>query len=77
MDKDRSVRDAAIEQAVTTLVYIGLMLGVSYALAKRDELQRAGARVAAWWREQAPADEQRVAEFRRDVSAWDHEERKR
>lgn len=77
MGEDRSVRDAAVEQAVTTLVYIGLMLAASWALAHRDEWQRAGARVAAWWREQTPADEQHIAEFRRDVSTWDHEEGQR
>ena len=77
MDEQRSVRDAAIEQTVTTLIYIGLMLGASWALAHRDEWQRLGARAAAWWRDQSPADEPTVAEFRRDVSAWDHGERER
>lgn len=77
MDDKRSVRDAAVEQAVTTLVYIGLMLALSYALANRDALTRAAARAGAWWRGPEPGDGQQVAEFNRDVSTWDHRERGR
>lgn len=77
MDDKRSVRDAAVEQAVTTLVYIGLMLALSYALARRDQWQHLGARAAAWWRGPGAADDLKVAEFNRDVSTWDHRERER
>lgn len=71
-EQSRPVRDAALEQAVSTLIYIGLMLGASWAVAHRDEWKQLGTRVGSWWREQAPGDEPDVADFRRAVSDYDH-----
>jgi hypothetical protein len=67
-------REAAINQAVSLVVYIGLALAINAAILKRDAIWRAVARVKRWYR-MDPAKEREaraVAELRRDISAIEH-----
>jgi hypothetical protein len=66
-------RRAAVEQAVSTLTYIAVMLAVSWALLQRDM-------VRGMWRRlrqppmspQAAREARMVAELRRDIAAFEH-----
>lgn len=67
-------REAAINQAVSLVVYIGLALAINAAIMKRDAIWRAVQRVKRWYRRD-PAREREsrlLAELRRDISAIDH-----
>lgn len=70
-----AARDAAIRSLAANLVSLGLMIGFSLALARRDALARTWAGVRArvrppgrQWREDAA-----VAELRADLSRMEHE----
>ena len=64
-------RDEAVRQVVGSLVYIGVMAGVSWAIMHRDALWRLRRRGEHAWRQwRRPADPYaaQVAEFRKDIS---------
>ena len=67
-------REAAINQAVSLVVYIGLALAINAAIMKRDALWRAWAGVKRWYRYDArrEAEARAVAELRRDISQIEH-----
>lgn len=69
-------RAAAIEQAVSTLVYIGIAVSLSYLIAKRYQIDIARAqarRMWEQWRHPGKAEESRlIAELRRDISRIEH-----
>lgn len=69
----QAARRAAVEQAASTVVYLAVMFGVSYAVLKRDAVTRAWRRLRT---RPLPASEaaarRAVAELRRDLSAIEH-----
>ena len=75
--RDRDLaREAAIHQAVSTAVYLGMMIGFTVALTRRDWLARQGTRLVRWVRRQpsdaARAHEDReVAVFRRELADYE------
>jgi hypothetical protein len=65
-------RDAALQSLVSNGVYLLVMLGFTVALANRDRLGRLVLRVGRRWSTARAAEERTVAEFRREVSDYDH-----
>lgn len=67
-------REAAINQAVSLVVYIGLALAINAAILKRDALWRAWHRVRRWYHYDAAKEREAraLAELRRDLSAIEH-----
>lgn len=69
----RIARDAAVEQSVATLAYIGITVAVSVAVLKRDALWRLWRRLTV--RPAPPGEveaEAALADLRRDLSAIEH-----
>jgi len=69
----RVARDAAVEQTVATLAYLGITVAVSVAILKRDYVIRAWMRL----RNRPPkpdevAEAAAVAELRRDIARIEH-----
>lgn len=66
-------RDAAIRQAVSLAVYIGMVLALNVAFAKRETLLMQWRRLARWRRKDAARvrEDAEVAEFRREISSWE------
>lgn len=76
MDEEREPRTAAelarrtaIGQVVSTLTYVGVMVGISWAVANRDVLWRTAQRGRNWWqaRHSDPYAAE-VAAFRREIA---------
>lgn len=67
-------REAAINQAVSLVVYIGLILAINAAILKRDAIWRAAQRVKRWYRRDPKRERESrlLAELRRDISAIEH-----
>lgn len=68
------VREAALSQAASLLVYIGISVAITVAIAKRDALTRAWMRYKRWARRD-PEKIRRsrlLAELRRDISLIEH-----
>jgi hypothetical protein len=62
-------RDEAVRQVVGTLCYIGVVLGISWIITKRDVLWRARRRAElAWKQRNADPYAAQVAEFRREIN---------
>lgn len=69
----RIARDAAVEQSVATLAYIGITVAVSIAILKRDALWRLWRRLTV--RPTPPGEveaEAALADLRRDLSRIEH-----
>ena len=69
-----TAREAAISQAVSVLVYIGIALAINAAITKRDVIWRTCERARRWYRRD-PAREREnreVAGLRRDLSEIEH-----
>lgn len=68
-----AARRAAVEQAVSTLVYLAVMFGASYAVLKREAVARAWQRLRT---RPLPASEaaarRAAADLARDLSAIEH-----
>jgi len=69
----RVARDAAVEQTVATLAYLGITVAVSVAILKRDYVIRAWMRL----RNRPPRADQvaeaaALADLRRDLSRIEH-----
>jgi hypothetical protein len=65
-------RDAALQSLVSNAVYLLVMLGFTLALANRDRLGRLALRVGRRWSAARAAEERTVAEFRRELSDYEH-----
>jgi hypothetical protein len=65
-------RDAALQSLVSNAVYLAVMLGFTVALANRDRLGRLALRLGRRWSAARAAEERTVAEFRRELSDYDH-----
>jgi hypothetical protein len=65
-------RDAALQSLISNGVYLLVMLGFTLALANRDRLGRLALRVGCRWSAARAAEERIVAEFRRDLSDYEH-----
>lgn len=65
-------RDAALQSLVSNMVYLAVMLGFTLALANRDRLGRLALRLGRKWSAARAAEERAVAEFRRDLSDYEH-----
>lgn len=65
-------RDAALQSLVSNAVYLAVMLGFTLALANRDRLGRLVLRLGGKWSAARAAEERAVAEFRRELSDYDH-----
>lgn len=67
-------REAAINQAVSLIVYIGLALAINTAIVKRDALWRAWQRAKRWYHYSARDEHEAraLAELRRDLSEIEH-----
>lgn len=65
-------RDAALQSLVSNMVYLAVMLGFTLALANRDRLGRLALRLGRKWSAARAAEERAVAEFRRELSDYDH-----
>jgi hypothetical protein len=65
-------RDAALQSLVSNGVYLLVMLGFTLALANRDRLGRVVLRLGGKWSAARAAEERTVAEFRRELSDYDH-----
>lgn len=67
-------RNAAVKEIVSTGIYLGVMIGFTIAISKRDALARARMRAARVFRPQPPDwHGALLAELRADVSAIDHD----
>lgn len=71
---DRVARDAAIASLVSNLVYVGVVVGVSLALSRREWLRLQATR---WQRvirreDRREREEAAVAQLRRDISRYEH-----
>jgi hypothetical protein len=68
-----AARRAAVEQAVTTIVYIAVTMAASWAILNRDAVQRLWTRLR---KRPVTAQEARarrlIAELRRDITRWEH-----
>jgi hypothetical protein len=65
-------RDAALQSLVSNAVYLLVMLGFTLALANRDKLGRLALRLGRRWSAARAAEERTVAEFRRELSDYEH-----
>jgi hypothetical protein len=73
-DSARGARDAAVQSAISTGVYLAIVLGVSIAITRRDTLTR------AWMRARAlvhpagdpPHVSAALADLQRDLSDIEH-----
>lgn len=74
MDDQHAVRDAAMRELVSTLVYLAVMVGFSVALAKRDWLARQGMRVRDWWTPPPVEYGEALHELRRDIARFEGRE---
>jgi len=72
-----SARAAAAESLISNLIAMGVMVGVSLLLAKRDWVTRQAMalRAAIAKEHRRYRAEREVAEFRRQVSEFDHGDR--
>ena len=71
--RSSSAAEAAVNEAVSTLVYIGVTLVVSAAILKRDAITRLFMRVRRRGIKPAEARARRlVAELRRDITRIEH-----
>lgn len=61
-------RKAAIDQAVSTIVYVAVMAGISWAIMNRDAVWRMRARVKARLSGAPDPHAAEVASFRRDIA---------
>ena len=70
----QEARDAVVYSLVSNAVQLLLMLGVTVAIAKRDEIVRLGSRLERAVRKDDgnPAERRALAEFRRDLSLIEH-----
>lgn len=73
-DSARGARDAAIQSAISTGVYLAIVLGLSLAVAKRDIITRAWMRARAIIRPAGdpPHVAAALADLRRDISDIEH-----
>lgn len=65
-------RDAALQSLVSNVVYLAVMVGFTVALANRDRLGRLALRLGHRWSSARAAEERTVAEFRRELSDYEH-----
>jgi hypothetical protein len=65
-------RDAALQSLVSNAVYLAVMLGFTLALANRDRIGRLMLRLGRRWSAARAAEDRAVAEFRRELSDYDH-----
>lgn len=68
----RVARDAALQSLVSNAVYLGIMVGFTVALAKRDWVARQWMRAKKAWRGGPEKHGAAMADFRSEISRLEH-----
>lgn len=67
----RVARDAAVQSAVSNLVYLAIMIGVTVGITRRDWVTQQWMRVQRW-RHRPDPDAAALAEVRRDIDRLEY-----